>query len=243
MRVALFVPCYIEQFYPEVAIATLEVLKKCGCEVDYPVNQTCCGQPMANSGFENAADSTAKLFVENFAGYDYIVAPSGSCVLHVKEHYGLLEQSEKVKHVRANVYELCEFLTDVIQIKSFPGRFPYKVGLHESCHGERGLRLSQSSELNAPYYSKIRPLLEMMEGLELVNLQRRDECCGFGGSFCISEEAVSVKMGKDRLRDHESAGAQVITGADMSCLMHLDGVIKRQHKAMRVVHISQILNS
>lgn len=243
MRVALFIPCYIEQFYPEVAVATLQLLEKAGCEVDYPLSQTCCGQPMANSGFERDAVSTMKMFAENFSGYDYIVAPSGSCVLYVREHFNHIGQTEKVMEVRSKIYELCEFLTDVLRIKSLPGRFPYKVGLHEGCHGQRGLRLSQDSELIAPYFSKIKPLLEMVEGLELVELKRRDECCGFGGSFCIGEEAVSVKMGVDRLKDHETAGAEVITGADMSCLMHLEGIIKRQKKPMRVMHIAQILNS
>ena len=191
--------------------------------MDYPLNQTCCGQPMANSGFEKDAEATMKLFAENFTGHDYIVAPSGSCALYVKEHYTHIEQTENVREIRSKIYELCEFLTDILKIKSLPGRFPHKVGLHEGCHGQRGLRLSQDTELNAPYFSKIKPLLEMIGGLELVDLERRDECCGFGGSFCIGEEAVSVKMGQDRLRDHETAGAEVITGVDMSCLMHLEG--------------------
>jgi L-lactate dehydrogenase complex protein LldE len=235
MRVALFVPCYIEQFYPEVAIATLQLLEKAGCRVDYPLNQTCCGQPMGNSGYERDAQSCMNLFVENFRGYDYIVAPSGSCVLFVKEHY-------RQPALASKVYELCEFFTDVVKIKSLQAKFPYKVGLHESCHGERGLRLSQASELNLPYYSKIKALLAMVEGLQLVDLERRDECCGFGGTFCITEEAISVKMGKDRIKDHEISGAEVITGADMSCLMHLDGILKRQNKPIRTVHIAQILN-
>lgn len=196
MRVALFVPCYIEQFYPEVAIAALQILQKHGCEVDYPLNQTCCGQPMANSGFEKESHATMELFAENFAGYDYVVAPSGSCVLHVKEHYGRLEQTEKVKQVRTNIYELCEFLTEVLRVKSLPGRFPYKVGLHESCHGQRGLRLSQSTELNAPYYSKIKPLLQMIEGLELVELIRSDEMPWFWRKFLHWGRGYIYKNGK-----------------------------------------------
>jgi len=242
VRVALFIPCYIEQFYPEVAIATLQLLEKAGCQVDYPLNQTCCGQPMANSGYENDAVACMNLFAENFARYDYIVAPSGSCVLFVKEHYGKLAQNKNAEKVRTNIYELCEFLTDVVKIKSLQSRFPHRVGLHESCHGQRGLRLSQSSELNLPYYSKIKSLLAMVEGIQLVDSKRSDECCGFGGTFCVSEEAVSVKMGKDRIKDHETAGAEVITAADMSCLMHLDGIIKRQAKPIKVLHIAQILN-
>jgi len=242
MRVALFVPCYIEQFYPEVAIATLQILEKAGCQVDYPINQTCCGQPMGNSGYEKDAQSCMNLFIENFSGYDYIVAPSGSCVLFVKEHYHRLEEKEKSEHVRSRIYELCEFLTDIIKVRSLQARFPYKVGVHESCHAQRGLRLSQASELNLPYFSKINTLLAMVDGLQLVDLERKDECCGFGGTFCISEEAVSVKMGQDRIKDHERGGAEVITATDMSCLMHLDGILKRQKKSIPVIHIAQILN-
>lgn len=242
MRVGLFIPCYIDQFYPEVAIATLQVLEKAGCKVDYPLRQTCCGQPLGNSGYESEANSCMNLFVENFAAYDYIVAPSGSCVLFVKERYHTLGQKEAVNQVGSKIYELCEFLTDVIKTKSLKSRFPYKVGLHEGCHGQRGLRLSQSSERNLPYYSKIKLLLSRVEELELVDLQRKDECCGFGGTFCVSEEAVSVKMGKDRIKDHETAGAEVITGIDMSCLMHLEGILKRNNSPIRTIHIAQILN-
>lgn len=132
MHVGLFIPCYIEQFYPEVAIATLQILEKAGCQVDYPLNQTCCGQPMANSGYENDALSCMNLFVENFAGYDYIVAPSGSCVLFVKEHYERPGQDKNAEKIRSTIYELCEFLTDIVQVKSLQSKFPYKVGLHES---------------------------------------------------------------------------------------------------------------
>jgi L-lactate dehydrogenase complex protein LldE len=243
MKVALFIPCYVDQFYPNVAISTLQLLEKLGCEVEYPLNQTCCGQPMANSGFESESIATIHNFVENFKHYDYIVAPSGSCVLHVREHFKIVPQTEDVKKVRSSVYELCEFLHDVLQVKQIEASFPYKVGLHQSCHGQRGMRLSQCSELNAPPYSKVIPLLEMVKGLELIELTRKDECCGFGGTFCVSEEAVSAKMGKDRVADHLKNNAEVITGGDMSCLMHLDGIVKRQKSPLKVVHIAEILNN
>ncbi|MBX3240196.1 MAG: (Fe-S)-binding protein [Chitinophagaceae bacterium] len=243
MKVALFVPCYVDQFYPQVAVATLEVLEKAGVEVAYPLNQTCCGQPMANSGYEHLTHGCNQLFIKNFEAYDYIVCPSGSCTLHIKDHLHDPQQEEKAQEIRKRVYELTEFLTDVLKIASIKARFPHRVGVHQSCHGQRGLKLSQMSELVAEPFSKPGKLLQMVEGLELVELDRVDECCGFGGTFCVAEEAVSVKMGKDRIADHLKHGAEFITGGDMSCLMHLEGILKRQKSPVQVKHIAEILNS
>lgn len=242
MKVGLFVPCYIDQFYPQVAVATMELLQKLGCEVGFPLNQTCCGQPMANSGCEMEAASTAKLFVENFKNYDYIVGPAASCVYFVKKHFNILEQTPDVIKVRKSTYDLSEFLIDVLKINKIDAIFPHKVGLHTSCHGQRGMRLAQSSEIVGEDYSKQKQLLRMVEGLELIELDRKDECCGFGGTFCVSEEAVSAKMGKDRVADHERNGAEVLTGGDVSCLMHLEGIIRRQNTNIKVLHLAEILN-
>lgn len=242
MRVGLFIPCYVNQFYPQVGIATLELLEKLGCEVDYPLSQTCCGQPMANSGYEALTRGCNELFTENFSSFDYIVSPSGSCVLHVKEHLQH-EKNVSAAAIRKNIYELTEFLTDVLEVKKLDAVFPYKVGLHQSCHGQRGLHLSSMSERVLPFYSKPEALLKMVQGLELIALDRPDECCGFGGTFCVFEEAVSVKMGKDRVKDHVEHGAEVITGADTSCLMHLEGILKRQKSMVQVKHIAEILNT
>jgi len=236
MRVGLFIPCYVDQFYPQVGIATLELLEKFGCEVVYPPNQTCCGQPMANSGFEHLTKGCSDLFIKNFTEFEYIVAPSGSCVLHIKDHVHDQAIADKI-------YELVEFLTDVLHVESLEASFPYKVGLHQSCHGQRGLKLAQMSELMAPPFSKPQQLLSLVKGLELIELDRKDECCGFGGTFCVAEEAVSVKMGKDRVADHLHHGADVITGSDMSCLMHLEGILRRQKSPVQVKHIAEILNS
>ncbi|HOX82276.1 MAG TPA: (Fe-S)-binding protein [Chryseolinea sp.] len=243
MKVGLFVPCYIDQFYPQVAIATLELLEKSGVEVGYPSKQTCCGQPMANSGFEHLTQSCNDLFLENFAEFDYIVSPSGSCVLHIKEHLHIENHEAKVLKIREKVKELTEFLTDIIQLKNISAKFPHKVGLHQSCHGQRGLKLAQMSELVAPAFSKSESLLNMVEGIELISLNRKDECCGFGGTFCVAEEAVSVKMGKDRVADHILHEAEFITGSDMSCLMHLEGILRRQNSKVKVKHIAEILNA
>jgi L-lactate dehydrogenase complex protein LldE len=232
MKVALFIPCYIDQFYPKVGIATLQLLEKLGCEVIFPPNQTCCGQPMANSGYEHITGDCTQLFQDNFNEFDYIVSPSGSCTLHVKEHISL----------NGKIYELIEFITDILKIESIEGEFRHKVGLHQSCHGQRGLKLSQMSELNAPNFSKPEQLLKNLKGLELVTLDRKDECCGFGGTFCVSEEAVSVRMGQDRLSDHLKNGTEILTGGDTSCLMHLEGIVRREKYDIKVMHIAEILN-
>lgn len=245
MIVALFVPCYVDQFYPQVAIATLELLEKQGIDVIYPEKQTCCGQPMANSGFEHLAQGCNDLFIDNFSKCDYIVSPSGSCVLHIKDHLHAHnhEQEPEALNIRSKVFELTEFLVDVLGVKNIPAKFNHSVGLHQSCHGQRGLKISQMSELVAPTFSKTMTLLSMIEGLNLISLNRKDECCGFGGTFCVAEEAVSVKMGKDRVIDHVNHGAEFITGNDMSCLMHLEGILRRQNSPVKVIHIAEILNA
>ena len=242
MKVAVFIPCYVDQFYPQVGIATLELLEKYGLSVSYPENQTCCGQPMANAGFEHLTGPCNDLFIRNFSGYDYVVAPSGSCVLHIKDHLHSNAREDDAHDIRQKVFELTEFLTDVLKVDNVPSKFYHKVGLHQSCHGQRGLKLSQMTELIAPPFSKPEKLLNMVEGLELIQLDRKDECCGFGGTFSVSEEAVAVKMGKDRVADHLQYGAEFITANDMSCLMHLDGILRRQRSATKVIHIAEILN-
>jgi L-lactate dehydrogenase complex protein LldE len=243
MTVGLFVPCYVDQFYPGAAIATLQLLEKLGVNVVYPPNQTCCGQPMANSGFEHLSGGCNRLFIDNFTGFDYIVSPSGSCVLHIREHLHDDKQPELAKEISHKVWELTSFLTDILKVESLPARFPHKVGVHQSCHGQRGLHLSSMTELVAPVFSKPGSLLNMVKDLELVELDRKDECCGFGGTFCVVEEAVSAKMGKDRVADHLRNGAEYITGADMSCLMHMEGILKRKGSKVKVLHIAEILNS
>ena len=235
MRVALFVPCYIDQFYPQVAVASLELLEKLGCEVIVPVDQTCCGQPMANSGFASSTEGCDANFTNNFEGFDYIVGPSGSCVLHLKEHH-------PSKKIRNSVYEICEFLTDILKLSSLPAKFPYRVGLHQSCHGQRGLRLSSMSERNEKPFSKLEDLLGLVEGVEILKPERADECCGFGGTFCVTEEAISVKMGQDRIKEHDVNAVEYIVGADTSCLMHMEGILRRQGSNVQVKHIVEILN-
>jgi L-lactate dehydrogenase complex protein LldE len=241
MDVALFVPCYVDQLYPRVALATAELLERYGVTVHFPEAQTCCGQPMANSGFFGDARRLARRMLDVFSPFEHVVCPSGSCTSMVRNHYPeLLPDDPKVSALRAKTRELSEFLHDVLNVKP-RGRFPAKVGLHHSCHGLRELRLGSGSERLVPAFSKTRALLQGIEGLELADLARPDECCGFGGTFAITEEAVSCAMGRDRIADHERAGAEVITGGDVSCLMHLEGLARRDGKKLRVLHVAELL--
>ena len=243
MKVALFVPCFIDAFYPEVGIATLELLERLGVDVDYPKDQTCCGQPMGNSGAQKEAAATERLFVSNFADYDYVVGPSASCIHHVREHLTAIDQTAAVHKVRTNAYDLTEFLHDVLKVREFPwAEFPHRVGLHNSCSSIRHLREVSASEIAGPSFSKPLALLEHVKGIEFVSLARPDECCGFGGTFCVTEEAISVRMGQDKVRDHVQAGAEYIVSGDMSCLMHQQGCAERMKLDTRFIHIAQILN-
>ncbi|HKN08058.1 MAG TPA: (Fe-S)-binding protein [Pseudomonadota bacterium] len=243
MKVALFVPCYVDAFFPEVGIATLELLERLGVEVAYPLDQTCCGQPMGNSGCEEDAAATEALFVANFAGFDYVVAPSGSCTHHVRENLTAVRQTKETLKVRKATCELVEFLHDVLKVRDFPwAEFPHAVGLHNGCSTLRALRTAKMSEIEEPFFSKPLDLLSRVKGIRLVTPQRPDECCGFGGTFSVFEEPVSAKMGYDKVTAHQKAGAEYIVSADMSCLMHQRGCAERLGLPIRFIHIAQILN-
>jgi len=242
MRIGLFIPCYVDQFYPQVGVATVDVLERHGLHVEFPPAQTCCGQPMANVGCHADARPLAERFLTIFAPYDYVVAPSGSCVAMVRHHYEqVLGPSDALADVAGKTFELCEFLVDVLRVERLAGRFPHRVGLHQSCHALRELRSASDSERISPAFDKPRQLLASLDGVEFTGLQRPDECCGFGGLFSVSEEAVSCLMGLDRLADHQQAGTEVLTSTDMSCLMHLDGLARRQAMPIRVMHVAEII--
>ena len=181
---------------------------------------------------------------ELFQEYDYVVGPSASCVAFVKEnHPQILERANHVCLNQGKIYDICEFLHDVVKVDKLDAVFPHKVSIHNSCHGVRELLLSAPSELNIPYYSKLRDLLSLVKGIEVFEPKRIDECCGFGGMFAVEEPAVSVCMGQDKVKDHMSTGSEYITGADSSCLMHMEGVIKRDNLPIKTIHIVQILAS
>jgi L-lactate dehydrogenase complex protein LldE len=212
MRVALMVPCYIDTFYPRVGIATLELLERLKVEVVYPDEQTCCGQPMANSGCSNEARATEEHFMTVFRGFDYIVTPSGSCTHHVRDKFTAVPDSAERRKISASIYDLVEFLLDVLQVREFPwATFEHKIALHTSCSAIRGLNMASMSErVHDTKFSKPRKLLEGVRGVEFAEVERVDECCGFGGTFSVTEEEVAAKMGYDKLRFMGKSDAQFI---------------------------------
>ena len=243
MKIGLFIPCFMNELYPEACIATLKLLENLKFDVEYPLEQTCCGQPMANTGCATDIKELAHNFINIFKKYDYIVAPTGSGVSMVKEHYDeFFEDDDKdfIK-VKTSIYEICEFLHDIVKLDKLDVSFPYKVGVHNSCHGHRVLKLGSASELNVPHLSKLKNLLSLIPDIEMVDLKRDDECCGFGGTFCVTQAELSAAMGRDRVKDHIDSGAQVMTGADMSCLMHMEGLINKDGQNLKVMHIAEIL--
>jgi L-lactate dehydrogenase complex protein LldE len=242
-NIGLFIPCYIDTFYPQTGIATLQVLEKLNQHVSYPNRQTCCGQPLANSGASKDAKAIYRNFVKHFQQFDYIVTPSGSCAYHVKHHYDIIEQTPEVIKVRNSIYELCEFITDILLVEDLHIHFPHKVGIHQSCHGLRGLKLASATELIQARYSKMYNLLTKAQGIEIISLDRTDECCGFGGTFSVFEPDISAKMGIDRIQDHQRNKAEYITAPDASCLMHLQGIISRKNIPLKTIHIAEILNA
>jgi L-lactate dehydrogenase complex protein LldE len=243
MKIGLFIPCYVDMVFPEVGIATLELLERLGFEVGYPLGQTCCGQPMSNSGDERNAAQAEDLFVENFKDFDCIVGPAGSCVKQVRHHFDTIEQTDAVQHVRQHTYELVEFLHDIVKVQDFPwAEFHHSVGLHNSCSSVRGLGLAKPSEIMGTPFNKTADLLEKVKGLVLVPLDRPDDCCGFGGTFCVTDPAVSARMGIEKVRDHLRHGAEYIASPDMSCLMHQQGIARRAALDIKFIHVAQILN-
>lgn len=242
MKIGLFIPCFMNELYPDASMATLKILENLNLDVEYPMEQTCCGQAQANTGCASEAEVLAHRFLKIFKKYDYIVAPSGSCVSMVRENYAqFLEDLDGFEHLRTHTYELVEFLHDIIQPKTLHVELNEKVSIHNSCHAHRELNLASMSERNLPEFSKIKDILNLVDGIELVEPSRKDECCGFGGTFCVTEEALSAAMGLDKVNDHLSTGAKYITGVDMSCLMHMQGVIDREKLPIKTVHIAQIL--
>jgi L-lactate dehydrogenase complex protein LldE len=253
MKIGLFVPCYVDALYPEVGVSTLRLLRSLGLDVDYPERQTCCGQPMGNAGFEKLAVPLAKKFDELFSGYDYVVAPSASCAAYVRcfhpnllgnpGAHGARQAHDSHCPTSEKTMDLVEFLHDVIKVKSLPARFPHKVSVHNSCHGVRELGLSSPSERNIPKFNKIIDLLKLVDGIEIVEPERPDECCGFGGMFAVEEQAVSARMGLEKVRRHIATGAEYITGPDSSCLMHMQGVAQKQGLDIQLIHVAQILSA
>lgn len=239
MRVGLFIPCYVDALYPQVGVATYRLLRKLKLNVVYPERQTCCGQPMANGGFERMSEHLAERFEDKFRDFDYVVTPSVSCAAFVRVNYPQI--LDHACQTPEKTMELVEFLHDILKVRELPGSFPHVVSVHNSCHGVRELGLSSPSELQIKPFNKIVDLLQLKDGITVKEPDRKDECCGFGGMFAVEEPYVSSRMGNDKVKAHMAAGAEIVTGSDCSCLMHMQGVAARQKYPVKFMHVAEIL--
>jgi L-lactate dehydrogenase complex protein LldE len=241
MRVALFITCYNDLIYPEVGQAIVRLLRRLGHDVEFPAEQTCCGQMHFNSGYQDACIPLVTRFVEAFAGYDVVVTPSGSCASMVRRYHPVVAElaagrgdvglAERVAAVAPRVLELSEFLVDVLGVTDVGARFPHTVAFHPTCHSTRLLGVGD------------RPtrLLAAVDGLTLIDLPRSAACCGFGGTFAVKNADTSVAMGLDKVDDVLASGAEVLTAGDTSCLMHIGGLLSRRRSRVRVMHLAEIL--
>ncbi|MET9342059.1 (Fe-S)-binding protein [Nonomuraea sp. NPDC003804] len=227
MRVALFITCVNDTLFPGTGKAVVSLLRRLGCEVDFPQAQTCCGQMHLNTGYRAEGERLARRFAEVFDGYDAVVTPSGSCAAMVREQYPRLGVAPPP------VYDLSEFLIDVLEVEDVGAAFPHRVTYHPTCHSLRGLHLGD----------KPTRLLRRVRGLELVPLPGAEECCGFGGTFAVKNPAISAAMCADKVRNVMDTGAEVLCAADNSCLMHIGGTMRRQKTGVRVMHLAEILDA
>ncbi len=245
MNVSLFIPCYVDQLAPDVAWATLRVLERAGCRVDYDPDQGCCGQPFLNRGALREARALASRHLRCFAGADAVVSPSASCVATVRHRFGNLGvRGVGGAHEQGlRTFELSEFLVRVLGKTELGARFPYRVAMLQSCHGLRELGLGTPSERagGTVTASPLESLLREVEDLTLVSIERPDECCGFGGAFSVTHPTLSGRMGRARLRALADAGAEYVTSTDVSCLLHLDGIRRREGYGPRAIHLAEIL--
>jgi L-lactate dehydrogenase complex protein LldE len=244
VRVGLFIPCYVDQLAPAVGEATVAVLERAGCTVDYDPAQTCCGQPFWNLGLASEATRLACAHLERFARHDAVVCPSASCVATVRRHYPSLGVGLDAagRRTRERCFELTEFLVRELGRVELGARFPHEVALLASCHGLRELDLGHPSEGAHPA-TEVGPterLLRAVEGLEL-RMPSRDECCGFGGAFAVEFPEVSGRIGRDKLADLAATGAEYVTATDTSCLLHLDGIRRRLGSGPKAIHVAEIL--
>jgi L-lactate dehydrogenase complex protein LldE len=240
VRIAFFITCFNDTLFPQTGRAVVRLLERLGHRVDFPVEQTCCGQMHANSGYAAEAHALARRFVRVFADAETVVSPSASCVGMVREGYGQLAERFDDVRLRAEaaalaprVLELSELLVDRLGTVELGAYFPHSVTYHPTCHGLRVLRLGERPHR----------LLAAVEGIRLRELGEAEECCGFGGTFAVKNAAVSAAMLADKLRHVANAGAEVCTAADNSCLMHIGGGLARQRAGVRTLHLAEILAS
>lgn len=238
MRVALFATCLVDALYPDVGIATVRLLERLGCTVEFPLGQTCCGQAHVNTGYRRDAARLVAHHAEVFQGFDAIVAPSASCVGCVRHQhaavasaYGDRSTADAIAAISARTWELSEFLVDHLKVIDVGAYFPYRVALHPTCHSLRALHVGD----------RPRRLLGAVRGLTLVELANAEECCGFGGTFAVKNSDVSVAMMTDKIAHIIDSGADYVTAGDSSCLMHIGGGLSRRRSRVRPTHLAQIL--
>lgn len=238
MRVALMVTCINDALYPSTGKAVVRLLRRLGVEVDFPQAQTCCGQPMVNTGYLDEAVPVVRTFVDAFAGYDAVVTPSGSCAGSARHQHSIVARrsgdaalERAVAEVAPKVYELSEFLVDVLGVTDVGAYYPHRVTYHPTCHSLRMLGVGD----------RPRRLLEAVRGIRLVDLPGADQCCGFGGTFAVKNADTSVAMGADKARHIRETGAEIVVAGDNSCLTHIGGVLSRQRAGVRTVHLAEIL--
>ncbi len=238
MRVALMVTCVNDAMFPDTGAAVVRLLRRLGVDVDFPAAQTCCGQPMVNTGYLDEAVPVVGTFVDAFSGYDAVVTPSGSCAGSVRHQHRLVAQrsgdpvlASAVAELAPRTYELSEFLVDVLGVTDVGAYFPHRVTYHPTCHSLRMLGVGD----------RPRRLLETVRGLRLVDLPQAEECCGFGGTFAVKNADTSVAMGADKARHVRETGAEVLVAGDNSCLMHIGGLLSRSRSGVRVMHLAEIL--
>jgi len=237
MRVEVFVPCFIDQLYPQTAFNMIKVLEKANCEIHYNTNQTCCGQPAYNAGFSNEAREVAEKYLRDFDGPDYIVGPSASCVGFVRNYYPtLFENSSSHNQVKAlgkRIFEFSEFLIQVLKKDDFGAVFNAKATYHDSCTGLREIHIKKEP----------RQLLSHVKGLELVEMNDNEVCCGFGGTFAVKYEPISLAMADQKVQNAVDTGAEYIISTDLSCLMQIQGYIKKNNKNIKTMHLADVLAS
>jgi len=237
MKVQLFIPCFVDQLYPQTAFNMLKVLEKAGCEVYYNTDQTCCGQPAFNAGFWDEAKAVCAKFLKDFDTADYVVAPSASCVGFVRNYYSkLFEDStlhNRVTDLSSRTYEFTEFLTDVLKVENFNAALDAKATYHDSCAALRECKIKDGP----------RRLLGNVKGLELVEMNHTETCCGFGGTFAVKFDAISIGMADQKVSNALATNAEYIISTDLSCLMHLDGYIKGKQLPLKTMHIADVLAS
>ena len=235
-NVGFFVTCLVDSFRPNVGFACIKLLEKAGCKVSVPITQTCCGQPAYNNGDLENSQAIAKQVIETFDKFDYIVAPSGSCIGMLKRHYLQLFQDEPQWQIRAEnfatrCYELVSFLTDVCNIDRVEANFNKTVTYHDSCSGLRELGIQKQP----------RQLLQTVQGITLIEMKESHVCCGFGGTFCIKYSAISTRMVSDKVNNIETTKAQVILAGDMGCLLNIAGRLQRLKSSVQVYHVAEVL--